>query len=146
MLRKLITVSAASLAIGVPTASADTTIIGNVLQSNSQAANCSQSGLNGSGGGNTYILGNSTPTLIQSCSNVLSNTQSIGAPAYPGVATANFTLIGNAAQINSQGANIQQVGVNGDGRLGGTTFIGGDSAPFLSQSALNVLFNDVILG
>jgi len=48
--------TAAVLAFGVTAASADTTVIGSTGQSNTQAANSTQSGENGSGGGGTYIL------------------------------------------------------------------------------------------
>jgi hypothetical protein len=150
MLRNLFVISVATVAFGASTASASTTIIGNVSQSNSQAVNSSQSGSNGSfGPGSTFILGDSAPTLIQSSVNVLSNSQSIGAPApctppYCPPGTTNFTLIGNASQVNNQAVNSQQIANNGG--AGGLVFIGGDSVPLLDQSSFNLLINDIILG
>lgn len=148
--RNLLVISIATVAFSASTASASTVIIGNVSQSNSQAVNSSQSGSNGSfGPGNTIILGDSAPTLIQNSVNVLSNTQSIGAPVpctppYCPPGTTNFTLIGNASQVNNQAVNSQQIANNGG--AGGLVFIGGDSLPLLDQESFNLLFNDVILG
>lgn len=143
---KLIAASAsvAVLAFGVTAASADTTVIGSTGQSNTQAANSSQSGENGSGGGGTYILGNSTPTETQTQVNVLANDQEIGGG--PG----DTTLIAPAAsqcfcQSSEQGVNSSQVGVNGDGG-GTTTAILGDSAPTLTQTGVNVLTNGQFIG
>jgi hypothetical protein len=152
MRRSIVGLLVAALGVGFGVASASASvIIGNVSQSNSQAVNSSQSASNGDGGsGSTFILGNSTPTLIQSSVNVLSNSQSIGAPApctipYCPAATTNFTLIGNASQVNNQAVNSQQVGSNGSGG-GGLLFIGGNSGSLLDQFSLNLLFNDIILG
>jgi hypothetical protein len=143
MHRKLLGLSTAIFLLGVGSASAQTTIIGNVGQSSSQAVNSSQSASNGSGG-NAIILGNSSPTLTQISINSLSNTQAIG-PAYAGVMTTPFTLIGNASQVNNQGVNSQQTGVNGDGGGPGTTVVGGNSTPNLTQGSFNFLLNDIIL-
>jgi hypothetical protein len=83
--------------------------------------------------------------------NVLSNSQSIGGPGAPctppycPAPVANFTLIGNATQVNNQAVNSQQVGVNGGGGTG-TFFVGGDSLPLLDQSSVNLLISDIILG
>ncbi|HEU0315984.1 MAG TPA: hypothetical protein VFR49_01565 [Solirubrobacteraceae bacterium] len=146
MNRKLIAMSAAVgvLALGAATASADTTVIGSVGQSSNQAVNSSQSGENGSGAGNTFILGDSAPTTVQTSANVLVNDQEIGG------GTGDTTLIAPAAtqcfcQSSNQGANSQQVAVNGDGGAG-TTFIGGDSAPTLVQDSANVLDNGQFIG
>jgi len=80
MNRKLITMSAAAavLAFGVTAASADTTVIGSTGQANQQGVNSSQSGENGSGGGNTYILGDSAPSTTQNSENILVNVQDVG--------------------------------------------------------------------
>ncbi len=146
MNRKLIAMSAAAgvLALGAATASADTTIIGSAGQSSNQAVNSSQSGENGSGAGSTYILGDSAPTTVQTSSNIVGNDQEIGG------GTGDTTLIAPAAtqcfcQSSNQGVNSQQVAVNGDGGTG-TTFIGGDSAPTLSQDSANVLDNGQSIG
>lgn len=129
-------------------ASAATTIIGNVSQSSSQGVNSSQSASNGAGGGSTYILGNSSPTTIQTSSNVLSNTECIGAcsAVYGGPAFSNLTLIGNASQVNQQAVNSSQSAQNGAGGGTGVLFIGGSSTGVLTQDSFNVLFNDIILG
>jgi hypothetical protein len=143
---KLITASAtaAVLAFGVTAASADTTVIGSTGQSNTQAANSTQSGENGSGGGGTYILGNSTPVTTQTSVNFLTNDQEIGGGA------GDTTLIAPGAgqcfcQSSQQGVNSSQVGVNGDGG-GSTTAILGDSAPTLTQTSVNVLANGQFIG
>ena len=143
---KLITASAsvAVLAFGVTAASADTTVIGSTGQSNTQGVNSSQSGENGSGGGGTYILGDSTPMETQVSVNVLANNQKIGAGG------GDTTLIAPAAgqcfcQSSEQGVNSQQVGVNGDGG-GSTTAILGDSTPTLLQVGVNVLDNHQRIG
>ncbi len=152
---RILGLSATMLAVAAGSALAATTIIGNVSQSNSQAVNSSQSALNGAGGGATYILGGSSPTVNQNSSNVLVNVQTIGGgagpcnlgPPYCSPATTNFTLIGNASQVNQQAVNSQQVASNGRAGTGaGTTFIGGSSSPTLNQNSFNLLINDVILG
>jgi hypothetical protein len=150
MNRKLITasVAAAVLALGATAASADTTVIGSTGQSNNQAVNSTQSGSNGSGGGNTFILGDSAPTTVQTSTNVLANDQEIG-----GAAGSTTTLIAPGAsqcfcQSSQQGVNSQQVAVNGDGSsaAGSTTAILGDSAPSLVQDSANVLDNGQFIG
>lgn len=153
MHRRILGLSVVIVAFGGATALANTVIIGNVSQSNSQAVNSSQSGSNGSGGGSTFILGNSSPTLTQTSVNVLCNSQTIGSggsgtcasPVYASPQVANFTLIGNASQLNNQAVNSQQAGVNGGGGSG-TSFVGGHSAPRLLQNSFNLLISDVILG
>jgi hypothetical protein len=148
MNRKLITVSVAvgALAFGATTASAATVIIGSSGQANDQAVNSSQSGSSGSGGGSTFVLGDSAPTAVQTSSNVLANDQEIGG------GIGDTTLIAPAAgqcfcQSSQQGVNSQQVGVNGDGAgVGGTTAILGDSAPTLVQTSTNVLDNGQFIG
>ncbi len=146
MNRKLIAISAAVgvIALGAATASADTTVIGSVGQSSNQAVNSSQSGENGSGAGNTFILGDSAPTTVQTSSNVVVNDQEIGG------GTEDTTLIAPGptqcfCQSSDQAVNSQQVAVNGDGGAG-TTFIGGDSAPTLTQDSANVLDNGQFIG
>jgi len=146
MNRKLITMSAATavLAFGVTAASAATTVIGNTGQSNQQGVNSSQSGENGSGGGSTYILGNSAPTTNQNSTNVLVNVQDVGS-----LTGATTTLIapGNDCfcQSSQQGVNSSQVAVNGDG--GGTiTAILGNSTPVLNQNSTNVGVNAQLIG
>lgn len=146
MNRKLITMSAAAavLAFGVTAASADTTVIGSTGQSNQQGVNSSQSGENGSGGGATYILGDSAPTTTQNSENVLVNVQDVGS-----LSGADTTLIapGNDCfcQSSQQGVNSSQVAVNGDG--GGTiTAILGDSAPSLTQNSENIGVNVELIG
>jgi hypothetical protein len=146
MNRKLITMSAAAavLAFGVTAASADTTVIGSTGQSNQQGVNSSQSGENGSGGGSTYILGDSAPSTTQTSTNVLVNVQDVGS-----LTGATTTLIapGNDCfcQSSQQGVNSSQVAVNGDG--GGTmTAILGDSAPSLTQTSTNVGVNVELIG
>jgi hypothetical protein len=149
MNRKLITVSvsAAVLAFGAASAAAQTTVIGSTGQSNNQAVNSTQSGENGSGGGNTYVLGNSAPTTTQVSVNALSNDQEIGG------GPAATTLIAPApgqcfCQSNQQGVNSQQVGVNGDGSstAGSTTAILGNSAPTLTQVSVNPVGNFQAIG
>jgi hypothetical protein len=144
---KLITVTAtaAALAFGVASAAADTTIIGSTGQTNNQGVNSSQSGQNGSGGGSTFILGDSAPTTVQSSTNVLTNDQEIGG------GVGDTTLIAPSAsqcfcQSSSQAVNSQQVAVNGDGGGTGTTAILGDSAPTLVQDSTNVLDNGQFIG
>jgi len=146
MNRKLITMSAAAavLAFGVTAASADTTVIGSTGQSNQQGVNSSQSGENGSGGGSTYILGDSAPTTTQNSENILVNVQDVGS-----LTGATTTLIapGNDCfcQSSQQGVNSSQVAVNGDG--GGTmTAILGDSAPSLTQNSENIGVNVELIG
>ncbi len=143
---KLITASAsvAVLAFGVTAASADTTVIGSTGQSNSQGVNSSQSGENGSGGGGTYILGDSEPTATQTSVNVLANDQEIGGGG------GDTTLIAPAAgqcfcQSSQQAVNSQQVAVNGDGG-GTTTAILGNSKPTLTQTSVNVGLNGQFIG
>jgi hypothetical protein len=145
MNRKLITISAAAavMAFGVTAASADTTVIGSTGQSNQQGVNSSQSGENGSGGGNTYILGNSKPTTTQLSVNALVNVQDVGGGA------GDTTLIAPGTscfcQSSQQGVNSSQVAVNGDG--GGTlTAILGNSAPSLTQTSVNVGINAELIG
>jgi hypothetical protein len=144
MNRKLITISAAAavMAFGVTAASADTTVIGSTGQSNQQGVNSSQSGENGSGGGNTYILGNSDPTTTQNSENVLVNVQDIG-----GGTTTTLIAPGTDCfcQSSQQGVNSSQVAVNGDG--GGTlTAILGDSDPSLTQNSANIGVNVELIG
>jgi len=144
MNRKLITISAAAavMAFGVTAASADTTVIGGTGQSNQQGVNSSQSGENGSGGGNTYILGNSDPTTTQNSENVLVNVQDVG-----GGTTTTLIAPGTDCfcQSNQQGVNSSQVAVNGDG--GGTlTAILGDSDPSLTQNSANIGVNVELIG
>ena len=148
MNRKLITLSAATaaLAFGVTGASAatGTTVIGSTGQSNQQGVNSSQSGENGSGGGATYILGDSAPSTTQNSTNVLVNVQDIGS-----LSGSTTTLIapGNSCfcQSSEQGVNSSQVAVNGDG--GGTmTAILGDSAPSLTQNSQNIGANVQLIG
>lgn len=146
MTHKIITasVTAALLAFGVATATADTTVIGSTGQSNTQGVNSSQSGENGSGGGGTYILGNSTPSTTQTSVNVLVNDQEIGG------GTGDTTLIAPGAgqcfcQGSQQAVNSEQVGVNGDGG-GTTTAILGDSAPILTQTSVNLGINGQFIG
>jgi hypothetical protein len=146
MNRKLITMSAAAavLAFGVTAASADTTVIGSTGQSNQQGVNSSQSGENGSGGGSTYILGNSAPTTTQNSTNVLVNVQDVGSLTG---ATTVLIAPGNDCfcQSSQQGVNSSQVAVNGDG--GGTmTAILGDSKPSLTQNSTNVGVNVELIG
>lgn len=148
MNRKLFTVSAAAgaLAFGVASASAAVTVIGSSGQSGSQAANSTQSGLNGDGGGgSTFILGSSRPTLAQTSTNTLSSEQAVGGGG------GTTTLIGNGTnpcfcESSSQGVNSQQTGVNGSGGGGATTAILGDSAPVLTQSSTNRLGNGQYVG
>ncbi|HEY5195629.1 MAG TPA: hypothetical protein VIJ51_01225 [Solirubrobacteraceae bacterium] len=146
MNRKLITMSAAAavLAFGVTAASADTTVIGSTGQSNQQGVNSGQSAENGSGGGSTYILGDSTPTTTQNSENILVNVQDVGS-----LVGATTTLIapGNDCfcQSSQQGVNSSQVAANGDG--GGTmTAILGDSSPALTQNSENIGVNVELIG
>jgi hypothetical protein len=144
MNRKLITISAAAavMAFGVTAASASTTIIGGTGQSSQQGVNSSQSAENGSGGGNTYILGSSDPTVTQNSDNFLINAQDVGGGStFTGIAPAGSCF----CQSNQQGVNSSQVAVNGDG--GGTlTAILGDSTPTLNQNSTNVSFNAQLIG
>jgi hypothetical protein len=146
MNRKLITISAAAavMAFGgtAAVASADTTIIGSTGQSNQQGVNSSQSGENGSGGGSTYIIGDSTPTTVQLSANTLVNVQDIGG-------SGTSTLVAPAGdcfcQSNQQGVNSSQVADNGDG--GGTlTAILGNSDPLLVQASANTGINVELIG
>jgi hypothetical protein len=144
MNRKLIIVSAAAavMAFGVTAASADTTVIGSTGQSNQQGVNSSQSGENGSGGGATYILGDSTPTTTQNSTNVLVNVQAIGVG---GTTTLIAPGTDCFCQSSQQGVNSSQVAVNGDG--GGTlTAILGDSDPSLTQNSENIGINVELIG
>jgi hypothetical protein len=146
MNRKLIIMSAATavLAFGVTAASADTTVIGSTGQSNQQGVNSSQSGENGSGGGNTYILGNSAPTTNQNSENILVNVQDIGS-----LTGATTTLIAPGTdcfcQSSQQGVNSSQVAVNGDGG-GDLTAVLGNSTPTLNQNSLNIGVNAQLIG
>ena len=148
MNRKLITLSAATaaMAFGVTGASAatGTTVIGSTGQSNQQGVNSSQSGENGSGGGATYILGDSSPTTTQNSTNVLVNVQDIGS-----LSGTTTTLIapGNSCfcQSSEQGVNSSQVAVNGDGG-GSLTAVLGDSEPSLTQNSQNIGVNVQLIG
>jgi hypothetical protein len=148
MNRKLITLSAATavLAFGVTGASAatGTTVIGSTGQSNQQGVNSSQSGENGSGGGATYILGDSAPTTNQNSLNVLVNVQDVGS-----LSGTTTTLIAPGTscfcQSSEQGVNSSQVAATGDG--GGTiTAILGDSLPTTNQNSTNIGVNAQLIG
>jgi len=122
-----------------------TTLIANgagacFCQSSQQGVNSSQVGVNGDGGtGTTAITGNSSPSLTQGSTNSLTNMQSIG------VVGASTTLIGSAAQANTQGENSTQAGKNGSAG-GGLLFVNGVSNAALAQASNNVLINTVVLG
>jgi len=143
---KLLTlpVAAAILAFSAAPAGAVTTVLGGTGQSSTQGVNSGQAAENGSGGSNTFILGNSAPSLTQTSSNTLTNNQTIGG----GAGTTILIGVGPNScfcQSNSQSVNSSQVAENGDGGAG-TTVIIGNSTPQLTQSSANTLANTQAIG
>lgn len=109
-------------------------------QTSQQGVNGKQIGVNGDGGGTTFVLGASAPVLHQIAVDTLVNgtgpDQSIG----------DAVILGSAGQANRQGADSLQGAVNGTGRVvGGTTAVG-SSAPQTVQDAENFLGNAQTIG
>jgi hypothetical protein len=123
----------ASVTVGLvlavaPAALADTTIISSTGQSDTQAANSTQSATNGEGGngpltpsgdvftypGSGFVAGDSAPATVQLQGNVVLNGEAIGGGA------ADTTLIAPSATNCVCQSSTQ--GVNSDQEVGGTQF------------------------
>jgi hypothetical protein len=140
MNRKLMVVSLSAICMAwaaVPASAG--TVIGETAQGNVQANNSDQSGINGTGlaGGDTSVLGDSSPTLVQVSGNELDNLEA--AAGSDSVLVANGPG-GGFSQQNSSAANSRQTAVNGDSGQNIALTI-----PVLAQHSLNAIVGTELL-
>jgi hypothetical protein len=137
MNRRLMITSLSAICLAwaaVPSSAA--TIVGDSYQGNLQAGNSDQSGTNGTGrGGDTSVIGDSAPAVVQTQANGLAN---IGV-----LAAGDSTLIANGggfSQSNTGGVNGTQTAVNGESGAGLVATV-----PVLTQDSTNLLINTELL-
>jgi hypothetical protein len=137
MNRKLIVVFSSAICLaGAAAPASAATVVGDTYQGNLQAGNSDQSAVNGTGkGGDTSVIGDSAPTVVQ--------TQAQGLDNLGVLAAGDSTLIANGggfSQSNTGGANARQTATNGDSGAGITS-----TTPLETQSSTNLLLNTELL-